>query len=172
MSRPVGEVTFQQLRYLVALVDHGHFGRAAAACRVSQPTLSTQLRRLEERLGASLVDRAASPPAATPLGRQVAAQARGLLLGREELIGTARQEAEALRGPLRLGAIPTLAPYLLPVLTPQVRRRWPEVTLEVVERPPHGLTDLLRRGALDVAPERFRHTVLNPRWLRRAHRVR
>ncbi|MDZ7802193.1 MAG: LysR substrate-binding domain-containing protein [Trueperaceae bacterium] len=151
MGRPAGEVTFQQLRYLVALVDHGHFGRAAASCRVSQPTLSTQLRRLEERLGASLVDRAASPPSATPLGARVAALARGLLLGREELIGTARQEAEALRGPIRLGVIPTLAPYLLPALAPQVRQRWPEVTMEVVERPTHDLTELLRQGALDVA---------------------
>jgi LysR family hydrogen peroxide-inducible transcriptional activator len=106
--------TLRQLEYLVAIADLGHFGRAAAACHVSQPTLSQQLRTLEERLGVSLVERGLGGAELTPIGREVAERARRLLVDARDLRDLARRAADGAAGTIRLGVTPTLGPYLLP----------------------------------------------------------
>lgn len=117
-------MTLRELRYLVAIADHGHFGRAAAACHVSQPTLSTQLKKLETYLGAALVERGGKSAQLTPLGQQAVAHARAILREADQLIATTRACAEPLAGPLHIGIIPTLSPYLLPWLLPTLHARF------------------------------------------------
>ena len=116
MERP----TLQQLSYLVAVDDHRHFGKAAEACFVSQPALSAQIRELERRLGATVFERGNRQVLPTPIGATVIERARGVLRDMDELVGAAHLDPTALRGPLALGVIPTMAPYLLPGLLPVV----------------------------------------------------
>ena len=126
-------MTLRELRYLVALADHGHFGRAAAACHVSQPTLSTQLRKLEEYLGARLFERTNRRLAATPLGVRVIAQARRVLEEADKIPELAKGHRGPLDGPLRLGVIPTLGPYLMPLLVPPLHGAYPRLELVLRE---------------------------------------
>ncbi len=123
-------MTLRELRYLVALADRAHFGRAAEDCHVSQPTLSTQIRKLEEYLGATLIERNTKSISLTPLGQQVAEQARQIVSRVDALLVSARAAREPLAGPLQLGLIPTLAPYFLPWFIPQVKFRYPRLDLE------------------------------------------
>lgn len=143
--------TFQQLAYLVALADHGHFGRAAAACFVSQPGLSSQVRELERRLGATLVERAPRAIRLTPVGREVAERARRVLRDLDDLAEAARADAEGLAGPLHLGVIPTVAPYALPGFVAVMVGAHPAVELHLVEARTEVLLRRLRAGELDVA---------------------
>ena len=119
--------TIRQLEYLAALDAHGHIGRAATACYVSQPTLSTQIRQLERHLGVAVTERVGRGVVMTAAGRELAARARTILHSTDELMEWGRSTATDLIGPLRFAAIPTVAPYLLARVLPAVRDRHPEV---------------------------------------------
>ncbi len=157
----------QQLRYLVALADHGHFGRAANACAVTQSTLSAGLIALERQLDAAILERgqATKRPVFTPLGLELVRRARTALAALEAVTETAGAARDPLTGPLRLGVIPTIGPFLLPRLMPALRSAFPRLRLwlreDLTERLLAGLEagrlDLLllalpHAGALDTAP--------------------
>jgi LysR family hydrogen peroxide-inducible transcriptional activator len=141
--------TLKQLQYLVALRDHGHFGRAAEACFVTQSTLSAGLRDLETLLGTTLVERTKRVMRFTPLGIKISDKARAVLRDSEELADLARAERQPLTGDLRMGVIPTIAPFLLPAMLPQLRRRWPRLKLYLREEPSQSACEALHRGQLD-----------------------
>lgn len=152
MSIPAtGRPTLQQLQYLVAVADHQHFGRAAAACFVSQPALSSQLRELETRLGATLIERSARRVHVTDTGRQVVERARAVLLSVDELRDVARGELHGIVGPLQIGVIPTLSPYLLPQVVAVTYKRFADAELQLSELTTDDLVASLRRGTLDLA---------------------
>jgi LysR family hydrogen peroxide-inducible transcriptional activator len=144
-------LTLRELRYLVALADRAHFGRAAEDCHVSQPTMSTQIRKLEEYLGATLVERNTKSISLTPLGQEVVEQARQIVSRVDALLVSARAPREALAGPLHLGLIPTLAPYFLPWFIPQVKFRYPRLQLVVHEDQTRYLLECLRSHQIDAA---------------------
>ena len=121
-------MTLTQLRYLVALADHRHFGKAAEACSISQPTLSAQVRKLEDELQAALIERGTTLTL-TPLGNAVISRARGILSEADEIASIARQGEEPLIGPRRIGIIPTLCPYLLPWALPALKSAHPRLDL-------------------------------------------
>ena len=147
----LGSLTLTQLAYVVAVDTHRHFGRAAAACHVTQPTLSMQLGKLERALGATLFDRTRAPVVPTELGAQVAAQARVVLREAARLVELGQGADGDVAGELRLGVIPTLAPYLLPRVLDELARRHPRLELVVEERLTDDVLDGLRHDALDVA---------------------
>lgn len=142
--------TLRQLRYLVAVAETRHFGRAAALCHVSQPTLSAQLQTLEARLGVLLVERSRHQVALTPLGREMAARAQAVLDQVDEMVELARRGRKLLEGRLRLGVLATLGPWLLPLVLADLRERYPELVLEPREGTPAELQALLAQGELDV----------------------
>jgi LysR family hydrogen peroxide-inducible transcriptional activator len=142
--------TIKQLRYLCAVVEHGHFGRAARACHVSQSTLSAGILELEEVLGASLLERNNRSLVLTALGEEVVERARGLLLDVEDLVALCQASAEPLSGRLRLGVIPTIAPFLLPSLLKALRADYPEFTPFIREDLTEALIEALHRGELDL----------------------
>jgi len=144
-------MNLRDLKYLVALADHKHFGRAAASCFVSQPTLSTQIRKLEEELGLPLVERAPRKVMLTPAGQEAAARARVIVSEVEQLKEAARRSRDPEAGTVRLGIFPTLGPYLLPHVIPRIRDRFPELELLLVEEKSDVLLDRLREGKLDAA---------------------
>src|SRR5882672_6817262 len=126
---PGGDMTLQELRYLVALADKGHFVRAADACHVGQPTLSTQLKKLEDYLGVALFERNKHLLRPTPIGERIIERARRALEVIEDIRDLARQAHDPMHGPLRLGVIPTLGPYLVPHLLPAIRASLPQLHL-------------------------------------------
>ena len=144
-------MTLRELQYLVALATHRNFRRAAEMCLVSQPTLSTQIRKLEEELGVLLVERGPRSVMLTPAGRDAADRARRILSEVEEMKEAARRAYASEAGTLRLGVFPTLAPYLLPHVVPVVRERFPLLDLLLFEEKSAVLLDRLRHGALDAA---------------------
>jgi len=144
-------MNLRDLKYLVALAEHKHFGRAAAACFVSQPTLSTQIRKLEEELGVPLVERAPRKVMLTPAGREAAARARGIVAEVEQMKEAARRSRDPEAGTVRLGIFPTLGPYLLPHVVPAIRERFPQLELLLVEEKSDVLLTQLRNGQLDAA---------------------
>jgi LysR family hydrogen peroxide-inducible transcriptional activator len=146
----VGAVNLRDLQYLVALADHQHFGRAAAASFVSQPTLSTQVRKLEEELGVALVERAPRRVMLTPVGREIVERARRILGDVAELKETARRTRDPEAGTVRLGLFPTLGPYLLPHVVPRLRERFPRLELLLVEEKTAVILRQLREGRLDA----------------------
>ena len=144
-------MNLRDLRYLTALADLRHFGRAAEACHVSQPTLSTQIRKLEEELGVALVERSPRQVMLTPAGRDIAERARRVLADVEQMRETARRTADPEAGTVRLGIFPTLGPYLLPHVVPGLRARFPKLELLLVEEKTEVLLARLRDGRLDAA---------------------
>src|ERR1700731_1450825 len=142
--------TFRQLEHLVLLADHGHFGRAAKACHVTQSTLSASIKELEKILQASLVDRTKRRVLLTPLGLDIVERARCILLEGKELVETARAESEPLSGTLRMGVISTVGPFLLPKILPRLRRAYPALKLYLVEDLTARLIEGLHAGRLDV----------------------
>ena len=144
-------MNIRDLRYLVALAEHRHFGRAAEASFVSQPTLSTQIRKLEDELGVSLVERAPRRVMLTPVGREIADRARRILADVDELHQIAQRSQDPDAGTVRLGIFPTLGPYLLPHVIPRVRERFPRLELLLVEEKTEVLLRQLREGRLDAA---------------------
>jgi LysR family hydrogen peroxide-inducible transcriptional activator len=143
--------TLRQLRYLVALVERCHFGQAAEACLVSQSTLSAAIQELEELLGAPLIERTRRLVVPTPLGREIAARAQGLLKGAEDLVDLARAAREPMSGPVRLGVIPTIGPFLLPRVMPALREEFPALKLYLREDQTERLLAELNAGTLDSA---------------------
>ncbi|MEO7602501.1 MAG: hydrogen peroxide-inducible genes activator [Sphingomicrobium sp.] len=141
--------TIKQLQYLVALRRHGHFGRAAEACFVTQSTLSAGIRELENLLGTTLVERTKRVVRFAPLGSRIADKALRVLRESEELADLARAEGQPLTGELRLGVIPTIAPFLLPAMLPQLRRLWPDLRLFLREETSQAACAALHQGQLD-----------------------
>jgi LysR family hydrogen peroxide-inducible transcriptional activator len=141
--------TLKQLQYLTALQDHGHFGRAADACFVTQSTLSAGLRELETLLGVVLVERTRRVVRFTALGEKVADKAVRVLRETEELAELARAEGKPLHGELRMGVIPTIAPFLLPAMLPRLRKEWPSLKLYLREETSQAACEALHRGQLD-----------------------
>ena len=127
--------TLKQLQYLVALKIHGHFGRAAEACFVSQSTLSAGIKELESLIGVMLVERTRRVVRFTPLGVRVAAKAQRILRETEDLADMVRAAGRPLAGELSMGVIPTIAPFLLPTLLPRLRAQWPDLKLYLREEP-------------------------------------
>ncbi len=141
--------TVKQLQYLVALRRFGHFGKAAEACFVTQSTLSAGLRELETLLGLTLVERTRRVVRFTALGEKIADKAINVLRETEELAEMARAQGRPLHGELRLGVIPTIAPFLLPTMLPRLRERWPELKLYLREETSNAACEALHRGQLD-----------------------
>jgi LysR family hydrogen peroxide-inducible transcriptional activator len=141
--------TIKQLQYLVALRQHRHFGKAAEACFVTQSTLSAGLRELENLLGVVLVERTRRVVRFTPLGQKITDKAVRLLREGEELADMARAQGQPLNGELRMGVIPTIAPFLLPAMLPRLRRQWPNLKLFLREDTSHEACEALHRGHLD-----------------------
>jgi LysR family hydrogen peroxide-inducible transcriptional activator len=144
-------MNLRDLQYLVALAEHRHFGRAAEACFVSQPTLSTQIKKLEDELGVPLVERTPRKVLLTEVGRDIAVRARDVLNEIEQIRGVARRTLDPESGTVRLGIFPTLGPYLLPHALPLVRKAFPKLELLLVEEKTEALLRLLREGKLDAA---------------------
>ena len=143
-------MNLRDLQYLVALAEHRHFGRAAEACFVSQPTLSTQIRKLEDELGVALVERTPRKVLLTEVGRDIAERAREVHHGIEQIRAVARRTLDPESGTVRLGIFPTLGPYLLPHALPLVRAAFPRLELLLVEEKTEALLRLLREGKLDA----------------------
>ena len=141
--------TVKQLQYLVALRRFGHFGKAAAACFVTQSTLSAGLRELETLLGITLVERTRRVVRFTALGEKIADKAIQVLRETEELAEMARAQGRPLHGDLRMGVIPTIAPFLLPTMLPRLRSQWPELKLYLREETSGAACEALHRGQLD-----------------------
>lgn len=142
--------TLRQLEYLVAVADERSFHAAARACHVSQPGLSQQIQQLESLLEVRLFERDRRHVVITPAGQALAERARRLLTGARELVEAAGSFVRPLCGPLRLGVIPTIAPYWLPRVLPQVRRRHPELRLLLREDRTASLVEALEQGELDL----------------------
>jgi len=143
-------ITLKQLRYLTALAEHRHFGKAAEACAVTQPALSMQIRELEKDLGIDLVERRPGEVILTETGAEVTRRAERVLAAARDLTEFARHSGRLLTGRLRLGVIPTLAPYVLPRILPALQLRFPDLRVELRETQTRILTDELVRGALDA----------------------
>jgi LysR family hydrogen peroxide-inducible transcriptional activator len=142
--------SLQQLRFLCALAEQCHFGRAAESCAVTQSTLSGGIKELEARLGVTLFERSHRHVMLTPLGKEIARRAQRLMVDAEELVGFARNAQEPFSGPLRFGVIPTLGPYVLPLLLPHLGTALPKLKLYVREAQTPVLLDKLAGGELDV----------------------
>jgi LysR family hydrogen peroxide-inducible transcriptional activator len=142
--------SLRHLRHFMALHDHAHFGRAAAACYVTQSALSASIKELESVLDATLVDRTKRRVILTPIGVETAERARKIVKDVEELVGFATASQEPLSGTLRMGTIPTIGPYLLPRVLPGLRETYTRLKLYLVEDLTDRLIDLLHRGRLDV----------------------
>ena len=144
-------ITLRQLRYLSALAQHGHFGRAAEACAVTQPALSMQIRDLERTLGVKVVERRPGDVMLTTIGREIARRGADILAASRDLMDFARHSGQLLTGRLTLGVIPSLAPYLLPKILPVLQSRYPDLRLDLRETQTRQLIDEVNNGALDAA---------------------
>lgn len=144
-------MTLTELRYLLALAEEKHFGKAAERCHVSQPTLSVAIRKLEERLDVQIFERGRSMVMVTPIGESLITQAKKVIEQADRLEMIARNTGDDLHGSLKLGAIYTVAPYLFPHLIPQLRAHVPNMSLEIEENYTARLRERLRTGQIDVA---------------------
>ncbi len=144
-------MTLTELRYIVAVARERHFGNAAKACFVSQPTLSVAIKKLEVELGVALFERASGEAAPTAVGLRVIEQAQRVLEQSQAIKEIAKQGKDPLQGPLRIGVIYTIAPYLLPGVVRLLHRRAPRMPLHLQENYTHRLRDLLKQGDIDVA---------------------
>jgi LysR family hydrogen peroxide-inducible transcriptional activator len=144
-------ITLKQLRYLSALSQHGHFGKAARACAVTQPALSMQIQELEQDLGVTLLERRPGEVLFTEVGVEVVRRAGQVLAAMRDLEDFARHRGRLLTGRLQLGVIPSIAPYVLPEILPVLQREHPDLRIELRETQTQGLMEELSGGALDVA---------------------
>jgi LysR family hydrogen peroxide-inducible transcriptional activator len=144
-------MNLQDIRYLVAVAEHRHFGRAAEACNVSQPTLSSQIRKLEAELGVTLLERTNKRVTITPVGSQILTHAQRALAEAAQMEAVARAARDPLVGAIRLGVIPTLAPYLMPMILKPLRQAYPGLSIELWEDQTRALIDGLRNHRLDAA---------------------
>jgi LysR family hydrogen peroxide-inducible transcriptional activator len=141
----------QQLRYLIAVADSGSFTGAAAQCNVTQPTLSHQIKKLEEEVGEPLLQRRVKGAYLTPLGQRVYRHAQEVLRGVASVREAASAFSRKVQGLLRLGVIPTIAPYFVPVLLQRSQKRYPDVHFQITEEPTEQLVESLSAGRLDLA---------------------
>jgi LysR family transcriptional regulator, hydrogen peroxide-inducible genes activator len=144
-------MNLQDIRYLVAVAELRHFGRAAERCNVSQPTLSSQIKKLEDELGVTLLERTNKRVDLTPVGAQILTHARAALAEAGQMAAVARAARDPLVGPLKLGAIPTLAPYLMPLILKPLKQAYPGLTIELWEDQTRALIEGLRNHRLDAA---------------------
>lgn len=144
-------ITLRQLKYLSSLAKHGHFGRAADDCAITQPALSMQIRDLEKTLGVSLVERRPGDVTLTEAGLEISRRADEVLAKSRDLVDFAQHRAKPLTGRLTLGLIPSLAPYALPKILPGLQSQFPDLRLELRETQTRQLLDDVKGGALDAA---------------------
>src|SRR5215469_13946971 len=144
------DLKLKDLRYLVALADLRHFGRAAARCHVSQPTLSAQLKKLEESLGVQLIERTPNNLTLTAAGEEIVARARRIVEGSDVVVALARTQRDPLGGRLRVALLPTIGPYLLPHVAPSIRKTLPRLQLHLYEYQTAPMLERLHAGELDV----------------------
>lgn len=146
----MADLKLKDLRYLVTLADTRHFGQAAARCFVSQPTLSAQLKKLEDYLGVQLVERHPRRVALTEAGQQVVARARRIIEASDEIVALAETQRDPLAGRLRVALLPTIGPYLLPIVAPRLRRRLPRLELLLYEYQTGPMLEHLLAGDIDL----------------------
>ncbi len=144
-------MNLRDLRYLIALADLRHFGRAAEYCNVSQPTLSTRIIKLEDELGVQLIERSPRQVMLTPAGGDIVTRARRVLSEVDQMHETGRRTSDPEAGSVRFGIFPTLAPYLLPHVVPNIRTRFPRLELLLVEEKTEVILHMLREGRIDCA---------------------
>ncbi|MGA9333356.1 MAG: DNA-binding transcriptional regulator OxyR [Rudaea sp.] len=143
-------MNLRDLGYLVALAEHKHFGRAAEASFVSQPTMSTQIKKLEDELGVALIERTPRKMLLTPIGKEIVLRAREVLNEVDQIKAIARRTLDPESGTLRLGIFPTLGPYLLPHVVPRIRERFPRLELLLIEEKTEVVLRQLHEGRLDA----------------------
>jgi LysR family hydrogen peroxide-inducible transcriptional activator len=143
-------MNLRDLRYLVAVAEQKHFGRAAEACFVSQPTLSTQIRKLEDELGVTLIERTHRQVMLTPVGERIVAQAQRVLREVNQMVHIAEEHKDPYGGDFRLGIIPTVAPYLLPKILGPIKKAFPKLRIQLTEAQTAVITRMLREGDLDA----------------------
>jgi LysR family hydrogen peroxide-inducible transcriptional activator len=146
----MSDLKLKDLRYLVAVADTRHFGRAAERCFVSQPTLSTQLKKLEQYLGVQLIERQPKRVALTAAGEEIVARARRILEASDEVVTLARAHRDPLAGALRIALLPTIGPYLLPRVARDIRKALPRLDLRLYEYPTAAMLAKLRAGEIDL----------------------
>ncbi len=144
-------MTIQQLEYILAVDQFRHFAKAAEYCRVTQPTLSAMIQKLEDELGVKLFDRAMQPVCPTRVGEKVIAQARAVLVQASQVKEIISEEKRSLSGTFRLAVLPTIAPYLLPRFFPQLMEKYPELDVRVTEMKTKDIRQALRDGEIDAA---------------------
>jgi len=144
-------MNLRDLEYLVAVADRKHFGKAAEHCHVSQPTLSMQLKKLEEYLGVQLFERTNKHVMITEAGEKIAERARQILRNAEEIKEIGKTAQDCYAGDFRLGAFPTLAPYFLPLAVPKITKKFPKLKLLLIEEKTEQLLDGLKAGSMDAA---------------------
>jgi LysR family hydrogen peroxide-inducible transcriptional activator len=144
-------MNLRDLKYILAVAETRHFGRAAERCFVSQPTLSGQIRKLEQELGVTLFERTNRSVDVTPVGETILVHARRLMEQADAIEQVARAHQDPLAGPLRIGAIPTLSPYLMPLILVPMKRRYPQLKLVLIEEVTDSLLQRLARHELDAA---------------------
>ena len=143
-------MTLQQLEYILAVERYRHFGRAAEACNVTQPTLSAMIGKLEEELNAKLFDRNRQPICPTPVGEQVLRQAKEVLAQADSIKDIVEEEKHSLNGTFRVGILPTIAPYLLPRFFPQLMKKYPTLDIRVREMKTYEIKEALLQGDIDA----------------------
>ena len=143
-------ITLTQLEYIVAVDTHRHFGKAAEACFITQPTLSMQIKKLEEDLEVIIFDRSKQPLIPTDVGQQIIEQARIVLKQSEEINNIVKEHKNQVSGMLRIGIIPTLAPYLLPIFIGQYKKKYPNIFIKVTEATTDNIVKLLNKDLIDV----------------------
>ena len=146
----MADLKLKDLRYLVAVADTRHFGQAAARCFVSQPTLSAQLKKLEDYLGVQLVERHPRRIALTEAGAQVVARARRIIEASDEIVSLTALQRDPLAGRLRVALLPTIGPYLLPLVAPRIRKKLPRVELLLYEYQTGPMLEHLQAGDIDM----------------------
>ena len=144
-------MNIRDLQYLIAIADHCHFGKAAEACFVSQPALSMQLKKLESTLGVQLIERSSKFILLTEAGKLITEHARDIICRVDTVKAIAKQSKDPLSGELRLGVIPTLAPYLLPYIIPGLSKSLPNLKIFLIEQQTEQLVDKLKQGKIDSA---------------------
>lgn len=146
----MADIKLKDLRYLVAVADTGHFGKAAERCFVSQPTLSAQLKKLEDYLGVPLIERQPRGALLTPAGSEIVERARRIIDASDEVVDIARTHKDPLAGRLRVAFLPTIGPYLLPIVVPKLRKALPRLDLMLYEYQTAPMLEKLRAGELDL----------------------
>ncbi len=143
-------ITLQELKFLIAVSEHKHFGRAAESCFVTQPALSIQIKKLEDMLDATLVERTNKSVRITPLGEQVIERARLIQQEVQNIIDLTKKGSAVLEGPFKLGVIPTVAPYIVPLFMAELKEKFPELELYLREEQTEPALELLHKGELDA----------------------